>query len=230
VARSKENWCFVGSMVAFGLLFARPSSVISAAFVDPVVDGFGFVLVLVGLLIRLASRDWKLRQEDERLVTDGPYGYVRNPMYVGSFLAGLGLCIVFGSLPFIVFYTAAFFVTHMLVARREERYLRSVYADDYENYVRQVPAWFPSIAGFRKLLKCSLSWIQSAPRALLKERHAIAGNLIGACLLEVAADSIARRHSVSHLEVAVWLIVASSILAIWAVSGRVLHRLADVRT
>lgn len=230
MSRSKENWYFLGLMAVFALLFGRPSSVINKPIIDIVVDISGFVIILLGLHIRIVSRDWKFNHGGERLVTNGPYGIVRNPMYLGSLLIGSGLCVIFGSLPFILFYIAVFLISHQLVVQREERHLRLRYVDDYENYTKITPAWFPSIAGLGRFLACSFRWTQSMPRALLREKNAIGGNLVGACLLEATADSMSMGWTASCSEVVVWLAVALFLSLLWVVGNKILLRIADTST
>src|SRR5712692_11238828 len=56
----------------------------------------GSIVVLPGLGIRaLASGHVR---KNEALATSGPYAYTRNPLYLGSFLVGLGFTIAAGRL------------------------------------------------------------------------------------------------------------------------------------
>ena len=80
-----------------------------------------------------------------RLVTQGPYRFVRNPMYIG---AGLGLAsatLFYESLP-LLGYTGLFFLaTHLFVVWYEEPTLRQTFGQEYETYCRQTSRWWPSV-------------------------------------------------------------------------------------
>ncbi len=77
------------------------------------------------------------------LVVEGPYRYVRNPMYLGAILSLLGAALFYGS-PWLLAYTAAFALwAHLFVVRYEEPRLRRTFGDDYAAYTRRVDRWLP---------------------------------------------------------------------------------------
>src|SRR2546430_6358355 len=67
-----------------------------------------------------------------RLVIEGPYRFVRNPMHIGAGLALAGAALFYQSLP-LVGYTCFFFlVTHLFVLWYEEPTLRRTFGPEYE--------------------------------------------------------------------------------------------------
>lgn len=72
------------------------------------------------------------------LVTSGLYAYSRNPQYVFSVLAALGLGILSGSV-WTLALTAALFVLYLLFALNEERWLKQNYGKEFAEYSRQAP-------------------------------------------------------------------------------------------
>lgn len=77
------------------------------------------------------------------LVTRGPYGMVRNPMYIGAALALAGAALYYQSLP-LLGYTAGFLlVTHLFVIGYEEPTLRRMFGAMYEEYCARVRRWVP---------------------------------------------------------------------------------------
>jgi protein-S-isoprenylcysteine O-methyltransferase Ste14 len=79
-----------------------------------------------------------------RLVVRGPYGYVRNPMYLGAALALAGAALFYEAGVLWV-YAAGFLVaTHALVVLYEEPTLRQTFGEDYETYCRKVRRWWPT--------------------------------------------------------------------------------------
>ena len=82
-----------------------------------------------------------------RLVTRGPYRFVRNPMYIGAALALAGAALFYGSWP-LFGYTAAFLlITHLFVLLYEEPTLRRTFGPEYEAYCRRVRRWRPTLNG-----------------------------------------------------------------------------------
>ena len=80
-----------------------------------------------------------------RLVIQGPYRFVRNPMYIGAGLALAGAALFYGSLP-LLGYTAVFFLaTHLFVLWYEEPTLRRSFGPEYDAYSRQVKRWWPRV-------------------------------------------------------------------------------------
>jgi len=78
-----------------------------------------------------------------RLVADGPYRIVRNPMYVGAGLALGGAALFYQSARLLGYAGLFLLVTHLFVVLYEEPTLRRTFAEDYEAYCRQVGRWWP---------------------------------------------------------------------------------------
>lgn len=75
------------------------------------------------------------------LVTDGPYRFSRNPMYVGFTLLYLGIALRYGSLWPLLFLPLVLSVMHFGVIVREEAYLERRFGDAYREYRRRVNRW-----------------------------------------------------------------------------------------
>lgn len=88
----------------------------------------------------------------ERLVTDGLYAHVRNPMYVANFVILCGFCIASNSwivvgiaLPLVQFL-------HVATVRAEEKFLRDKFGAEFEQYCARVPRWLPRLSGIVQTL------------------------------------------------------------------------------
>lgn len=76
-------------------------------------------------------------------VAAGPYGWVRNPMYVGGALLLLGSGLALGS-PVLCGLAAVFLVlAHLFVVLYEEPQLARRFGSPYEQYKRTVGRWVP---------------------------------------------------------------------------------------
>jgi len=78
-----------------------------------------------------------------RLVIQGPYSYVRNPMYIGAGLALVGAALFYRSLPLLGYAGLLVLVTHLFVVLYEEPTLRKSFGDEYREYCRRVRRWLP---------------------------------------------------------------------------------------
>lgn len=119
----------------------------------------GVALMVAGIAIRLWALGCIEGRKKRVLVTWGPYGHVRHPLYCGSFLLGLGAC-VFAGAPLAGLITGAVYLALYLPSiRAEERFLA----------LRFGPAWADYSSKVRALLPCLRSITAVADRAI--ERH-----------------------------------------------------------
>jgi protein-S-isoprenylcysteine O-methyltransferase Ste14 len=78
-----------------------------------------------------------------RLVTYGPFAWVRNPLYVGNGLAWLGLAIVTGIPWLIPIAFSTFAIEYGLIVRYEEGVLESLFGEAYLSYKGRTSRWLP---------------------------------------------------------------------------------------
>ena len=103
---------------------------------------FGFLVAIPGIALRaLASGHVK---KNEELTTTGPYAYVRNPLYLGSFLMAIGFIIAAQSLWILLMVMIMFFGIYLPVIRGEEAYLRAVFPN-FDAYAKNVPRLWPRL-------------------------------------------------------------------------------------
>jgi len=101
----------------------------------------GCLLVAAGLLLRSWAAG--VLQKDAQLTTSGPYGIIRNPLYVGSFLLMIGFCILGDDRGNIWFVLGPFAALYLMKVSREERRLARIFGDPWQSYVRSVPRILP---------------------------------------------------------------------------------------
>jgi protein-S-isoprenylcysteine O-methyltransferase Ste14 len=77
----------------------------------------------------------------KKLVVEGPYRIVRNPMYWSVVSVMLGEALVFHSLALAELAVAFFVGTNLFVLFYEEPVLRRKFGAEYEDYCRRVPRW-----------------------------------------------------------------------------------------
>jgi protein-S-isoprenylcysteine O-methyltransferase Ste14 len=84
------------------------------------------------------------------LVTQGPYAYVRNPLYLGNLLIYFGVSIMANSLfPLLqIIGIIYFYAQYYFIINEEEEFLRAKFKDKYEEYARSVPRFIPKLAPY----------------------------------------------------------------------------------
>ena len=121
------------------MVFARPSVVTLAA---------GTGVVVIGLLVR-AWASGHIRKALE-LAISGPYAYTRNPLYVGSFLMGVGFTVASGVWWLALLFSALFIGIYLPVMRVEKDDIREIFGADYDEYAEHVPMLIPRFTPWRK--------------------------------------------------------------------------------
>ena len=78
-----------------------------------------------------------------RLVVQGPYRLIRNPMYLGAGLALSGAALFYQSILLLGYAGVFLLITHLFVLLYEEPTLRQTFDGDYEAYCLRVGRWWP---------------------------------------------------------------------------------------
>ena len=135
-----DFWIFQGRMFQIGILLI-----------------LGIVLLLIGGSLRVVSRKTLMKAGftminsgklqivgDQRLITDGVYGRVRHPLYLGEICRNLGFAVIFSSLyGVVVMVIAGIFL--ILRIRIEEEMLLGQFGKEYEEYMKKTKKLIPYI-------------------------------------------------------------------------------------
>jgi len=114
------------------------------------VIGYAFVFVGVSLLIE-GWREVHQASRDGRLAVDRLYGVVRHPQYTGIFVALFGQLLHWPTIPTVVLFPVIVWA-YVRLARREERVMLERFGEEYGEYRRRVPMFFPRRGEWRRLL------------------------------------------------------------------------------
>jgi len=105
--------------------------------------GFALWLWTVRLFARVGEGTLAPWDPTRRMVVEGPYRHVRNPMIAGVLAVLAGEAALFGSLPLLA-WCAVFFAGNDLFFRLyEEPGLEKRFGEEYRTYKRDVPRWLP---------------------------------------------------------------------------------------
>jgi hypothetical protein len=126
------------AMPAFYLL-ARP---------EPTWLEAGLVVALTGTGLR-AWASGTIRK-NVVLAVSGPYAFTRNPLYLGSFLVGLGLTIGAGLWYLVAIYVVGFAGLYGWKMKLEERLLAERFGEPFREYAAEVPLFLPRVRPYRQ--------------------------------------------------------------------------------
>lgn len=79
----------------------------------------------------------------KKLVTSGPYRFVRNPMALGGITQGIAVGLALGSPLVMVYGLIGGFWWELLARGSEERFLAQTFGQEYEAYRSRVRCWLP---------------------------------------------------------------------------------------
>ncbi len=106
----------------------------------------GYALVIAGAFGRAYCSLYIGGRKNDELMRDGPFGVVRNPLYVFSFLATVGIGLQSGSFIIAAILIGAFAFYYPMVVAKEEAFLAHKFGEPYQAYLREVPRWKPDMS------------------------------------------------------------------------------------
>lgn len=108
----------------------------------------GTLLIAFGVIGRIWSTVYIGGRKNSELVTKGPYSITRNPLYVFSLCMIIGVCLVFGSLLSTAIFTLLAYLVFRYTAEREAVYLSHLFGEQYAEYSRRTPLFWPHFSNF----------------------------------------------------------------------------------
>lgn len=150
------------AMLPVGLLALGESLRVEAAVGADAFHGwllFSLAVSFFGLAIRWVTVSFvtagtsgrnTTEQRATELNTTGIYATVRNPLYVGNFLAYLGVVMLPMVWWFIAIYCLAYWLYIERIIATEEAFLADRFGEDYANWVARTPAFMPRFSAWNK--------------------------------------------------------------------------------
>jgi protein-S-isoprenylcysteine O-methyltransferase Ste14 len=105
--------------------------------------GFALWLWTVRLFARIGEGTLAPWDPTRRLVVQGPFRHVRNPMITAVLAVLAGEAALFGSPQLLIWFAAFFAINHVFFRLYEEPGLERRFGDDYRAYKGNVPRWLP---------------------------------------------------------------------------------------
>lgn len=110
----------------------------------------GFALVVLGGFGRIWSSLYLEGFKTKKLIKDGPYSMVRNPLYFFSLTILLGICFAIKSIPISIALLSVFILFHVPTIINEEKVLLSTHDESYKAYYESTPRLLPNIFKYKK--------------------------------------------------------------------------------
>lgn len=116
----------------------------------PVFEEFLFMMASLLAGIGALGRAWCaifiVGRKDGTLVRLGPYATCRNPLYFFSFLGAIGIGLATETIFMPCCIAIAFSCYYPFIIRNEEKRLRLLFGEGFEDYQREVPCFFPKFS------------------------------------------------------------------------------------
>ena len=149
-ASGVAQWAPAFAFVPYLFLDARPGPTVAPG---EVVVNVGLALIVAGAAFALwaaATLGGHFDLEPEvhqghSVIRDGPYRFVRHPVYVGLAVHFAGACIASGNLALILGVLLVGLPLLYLRARAEEQLLRAELGPSYDSYAREVGMFLPRL-------------------------------------------------------------------------------------
>ncbi|MFV2060068.1 MAG: isoprenylcysteine carboxylmethyltransferase family protein [Gammaproteobacteria bacterium] len=111
---------------------------------------FGYILLFIGVGIFIQGwRELYRAKQQNQLVTEGLYRFVRHPQYTGLFIALFGEGVVHWPTLFSVAILPVIIIAYYFLSRSEEKKVLEQFGDEYRTYQKQVPMFIPQFGQWK---------------------------------------------------------------------------------
>jgi len=138
----KSGWQRIAKRIRVPMGFVFAAVFLGLAHPSLLTLALSLALVLPGLWLRGYAAGYV--RKNAELTTTGPYGYTRNPLYLGSMLIAFGFGAASASLWLIAGLALLFLAIYLPTIQGEEAYLREHFAG-FDAYAQTVPRLLPRL-------------------------------------------------------------------------------------
>lgn len=157
--KTRTRLSFFFGLLALVLAVTTRSNWLSQGWLPLILGWIGLFLVIGGIFGRLLSTLFIGGRKSHELITDGPFGITRNPLYLFSFIALVGLGIASTNPAVLLLLVLGFAIYYPGVLAREEDKLANFHGPAYTTYQRQVPRFWPRLGrGWQEP-----EWVEASP-------------------------------------------------------------------
>ena len=160
--RSRLTWIIIFPV----LLVLIISPISDKSFYDPYIEYLGFFFLMVASIGRIWTSLFICGRKDTELVKDGPFSICRNPLYLFSFIGGVGLMLAGQNIILAGLMIPLFWGYYHFVIKGEEKRLQELFGDDYIEYSRRTPRVIPRFSLYRSPSEVTIN-IRTMERSIM---------------------------------------------------------------
>jgi protein-S-isoprenylcysteine O-methyltransferase Ste14 len=140
---------FLLSLIIWTWFFPPSGIFAEETWADAFADTVGVGILIAGYLLRVWALSYggrcsrSRRAETPKLITTGPYAYIRHPIYVGNLFIGLGMILLSEAFPLTLLFLAFFALHHRIIIPAEEEFLKEKLGEEFDLYCEAVPKYIP---------------------------------------------------------------------------------------
>jgi len=145
--------CITIIFLTMGILLWKPLPLPVTVSAENILSWIGFIVYLpaislylwgfftLGRQFGISSVNGADLYSDHRFITNGPYRFVRHPMYLAVILAAIGAFLFFFTWAMLIFLPMSLVV--IVRAHQEEKLMEAEYGEGWYEYKGRVPMWIP---------------------------------------------------------------------------------------
>lgn len=153
VFRTRGLYMFLALALSAGMKFYSGGTTPLLLFVV----GLTIAIIVQAFRMYAASYLWGKQAVTEIgadfLCTSGPYAYVRNPLYLGNFLIGIGLCMAISEWYAYALFISSYVFVYSIVIPYEGKFLQKRFGDLYTQYKDHTGRLIPKLDSYKGIVK-----------------------------------------------------------------------------
>lgn len=140
IKKTRTKAAFVLALLCIGLAVYHQEAPLPLE--EPSVPAIlGVFLIVAGMMFRIVALG--TIHKNDFVNRTGIYSLCRHPLYLGTILMGMGLCLIASDLTTFLIVTAYFLVYYTVTIAWEERLLRYRFGGDHVQYCAETPLLIP---------------------------------------------------------------------------------------
>jgi len=164
---------------------------------EQLISASGWILVLTGIVVRFWASLYIAGNRDKVLQTSGPYGLVRNPLYLGNLLSAAGIGLLSASLIATLLLMIGMVFVFYQTIEHEDRKLLKIFGDEFLAYHERTPRLLPRVGDLRRFTHDAANRQMVSYANLGSELRASRGVLLAALLVYVYSALLSKMQNLT---------------------------------
>ncbi len=148
--RSRVQLSYMVAFFSASIMIFSKSMFEEGSIMHLINDMLGYALVIVCALGRIWSTFFIGGLKNERLIKEGPFSIVRNPLYVFSMTGIIGIGLISNHYGVMLILFILFAIVFYRLVTREENFLLNKFGQEYAEYMKTTPRFIPDFKLFHQ--------------------------------------------------------------------------------